>query len=242
MTDTVHRVLVADDHSVVRRGIVALLSQHHDIVVIGEAVDGLEAVRLASDLKPDVAILDVRMPGLGGVEACTQILQASPNTRVVFFTSFPDEEALVGAMLAGARGFVLKNLPDDSVVEAIRAVARGESVLDPSLGAAVAAGMKRLAAGASPGQLAAETGAPALGGPEATRPMVPGTPKLPLTEVDRTLLRLIAEGKTNREIAEAMKFTEKTIRNYVSALLAKLGLRNRAEAAAYAVTHGLVRG
>ena len=231
MTDTVHRVLVADDHSVVRRGIVALLSQHHDIVVIGEAVDGLEAVRLASDLKPDVAILDVRMPGLGGVEACTQILQASPNTRVVFFTSFPDEEALVGAMLAGARGFVLKNLPDDSVVEAIRAVARGESVLDPSLGAAVAAGMKRLAAGA-----------PALGGPEATRPMVPGTPKLPLTEVDRTLLRLIAEGKTNREIAEAMKFTEKTIRNYVSALLAKLGLRNRAEAAAYAVTHGLVRG
>ncbi|MGE5590731.1 MAG: response regulator transcription factor [Bacillota bacterium] len=231
MTDTVHRVLVADDHSVVRRGIVALLSQRHDIVVVGEAADGLEAVRLASDLKPDVAILDVRMPGLGGVEACTRILQASPNTRVVFFTSFPDEEALVGAMLAGARGFVLKNLPDDSLVEAIRAVARGESVLDPSLGAAVAAGMKRLAAGT-----------PVVGGPDGIRHKASGTPALPLTEVDLALLRFIAEGRTNREIAEVMNFTEKTIRNYVSALLAKLGLRNRAEAAAYAVAHGLVKG
>lgn len=241
MTDRVHRVLVADDHSVVRRGIVALLSQHHDIIVAGEAVDGLEAVRLASDLKPDVAILDVRMPGLGGVEACTRILQASPETRVVFFTSFPDEEALVGAMLAGARGFVLKNLPDDSLVEAIRAVARGESVLDPSLGAAVAAGMKRLAAGTMPGQAAAGTGS-GTGAPAATGPEAHGTPRLPLTEVDLALLRFIAEGRTNREIAEVMNFTEKTIRNYVSALLAKLGLRNRAEAAAYAVAHGLVKG
>ncbi|MCL5677613.1 MAG: response regulator transcription factor [Firmicutes bacterium] len=130
MNKRMHRVLVADDHSVVRRGIVALLDQQEDIAVVGQAGDGEAAVKLAAELRPDVVILDVRMPGMGGVEACSRIREVSPESRVVFFTSFPDEEALVGAMLAGASGFILKNLPDDSLVKAIRAVARGESILD----------------------------------------------------------------------------------------------------------------
>lgn len=242
MNRPTHRVLVADDHSVVRRGIVALLDQQEDIAVVGQAGDGETAVTLAADLRPDVVILDVRMPGMGGVETCSRIQEVSPESRVVFFTSFPDEEALVGALLAGASGFVLKNLPDDSLVEAIRAVARGESILDPSLGAAVASGMRRLAAGALPKP---EATVPAAGG---TSPVGGDKPegekraeRLPkLTDVDVTLLRLIAEGKTNREIAEITSFAEKTIRNYVSALLSKLNLRNRAEAAAYAVSRHLL--
>lgn len=226
------RILVADDHSIVRRGVVALLTQYPDITVIGQAADGEAAVRLSAELRPDVAVLDVRMPGLGGVEACRQIRQVSPQTRVVFLTSFPDEEALVGAILAGATGFVLKNLADESLLDVIRAVARGESVLDPSLGAAVAEGMRKLASGT----LRVEgSGAPAEGAP-APRPPAAAT-----TELETTLLRLIAEGKTNREIADQLNFTEKTIRNYVSALLAKLNLRNRAEAAAYAVSHNLMK-
>lgn len=219
------RILVADDHSVVRHGLAALLAQHPDLAVVGQAGDGETAVRLAAQLQPDVAVLDVRMPGMGGIEACRQILRVAPGTRVVFLTSFPDEEALVGAMLAGARGYALKNLDDVSLVGVIRAVARGEAVLDPSLGAAVARGMQRLAVG----ELRA-LAAPAPAGVPA-----PGS----LSDLEVTLLRLIAEGHTNREIAAHLHFTEKTIRNYVSALLAKLNLRNRAEAAAYAVSHNL---
>lgn len=240
MPDGPIRVLVADDHSVVRHGIAALLAQHEDIQVVGEAADGASAVQSAAQLQPDVAILDVRMPRLGGVEACSQIQQASPRTKVVFFTSFPDEEALVGAMLAGASGYVLKNLPDDSLVEVIRAVAAGESVLDSSLGAAVASGMRRLARGELAGGSATSAGrsqtSPGFPSPEVSQ----AASHVRLTGVDLALLRLIAEGKTNREISAVMKFSEKTIRNYVSALLAKLSLRNRAEAAAYAARHDLL--
>ncbi|HLO04702.1 MAG TPA: response regulator transcription factor [Symbiobacteriaceae bacterium] len=218
------RLLVVDDHSVVRHGLVALLSSHPDLEVVGQACDGDTAVRLAAALAPDVAVLDVRMPGMGGVEACQMIQQVSPGTKVVFLTSFPDEEALVGAMLAGAKGYVLKSLDDAHLVEVIRAVIRGESVLDPSLGASVAEGMRRLASG-------------------QMRPIpIPAAPPPAhrLNDVETALLRLIAEGRTNREIADALHFTEKTVRNYVSALLAKLSLRNRAEAAAYAVSHNLL--
>lgn len=217
-----------DDHSVVRHGLVAVLSQQPDLSVVGQAADGETAVKLAGELRPDVAVLDVRMPGIGGIEACRQIQQVSPQTRVVFLTSFQDEEALVEGMLAGARGYALKNLDDDSLIGVIRAVARGESVLDPSLGASVARGMQRLAAGDL------RPGFPLP--PAAGRSVPPGS----LSEMELALLRLIAEGHTNREIAEQLHFTEKTVRNYVSSLLAKLNLRNRAEAAVYAVTHNLL--
>lgn len=221
-TLTCRRLIVADDHSVVRHGLVALFSKHPDLSVVGEAADGETAVRLAQELAPDVAVIDVRMPGMGGIEACRKIREVSPATQVVILTSFADEEALVGAMLAGARGYALKNLGDASLLEVIRAAARGEAALDPSVGDLVARGMQRLAAGdlrVAPGP----------------RPAAPGG----LSDLDRRLLRMIAEGHTNREIAEALSFTEKTIRNYVSTMLARLGLRNRAEAAAYAVSQNL---
>ncbi len=234
------RVLVADDHGVVRHGVTALLSQHAGIRVIAQVASGEEAVDMAKKLQPDVVILDVRMPGMGGIEACRLVQQVSPRSKVVFLTSFPDEEALVSAMLAGAKGYVLKNLADDRLVEVVRAVARGESILDPSLGASVAEGMRRLASGtlrATPTGVV--VGADSMAAREAPgrRPSSGNG----LTDLETTLLQLIAEGRTNREIAEVLHFTEKTIRNYVSALLAKLDLRNRAEAAAYAVSHNLVK-
>lgn len=211
------RLMVVDDHSVVRHGLVSLLSKHPDMAVVGQAGDGESAVRLAAELMPDVVVLDVRMPGMNGVDACRLIQAVSPQSRVVFLTSFPDEEALVGAMLAGAKGYVLKNLEDASLIQVIRAVARGESVLDPSLGATVAEGMRKLASG--------HFRAPPAG-------IVQG-----LSDVEIALLKLIAEGRTNREIADYLHFTDGTVRNYISTLLAKLNLRNRAEAAAYAVSH-----
>jgi DNA-binding NarL/FixJ family response regulator len=174
----VSRLLVVDDHSVVRHGLVALLSSHPDLEVVGQAGDGQSAVRLAAELLPDVAVLDVRMPGMSGVEACQLIQQVSPGARVVFLTSFPDEEALVGAMLAGARGYVLKSLDDADLVEVIRAVARGESVLDPSLGASVAEGMRKLARGQMPMRDPA--------------PAPPGRAPHGLSDVETALLRLIA--------------------------------------------------
>ena len=217
-----YRILIVDDHSVVRRGLVSLLSDYPDFRVVAEAANGEAAVRLAEQHTPEIVIMDVRMPGLGGIEACRQILQLSPGTGVIFLTSFPDEEALADAMLAGARGYVLKNLDDTNLVEAIRVVARGESFLAPSLGASVAQAMRRLAGRSKP------------------RPSGGAQLDSGLTEMDLMLLKLIAEGLTNREIAERLNFAEKTIRNYVSTLLAKLHLHNRAEAAAYAVRHNLV--
>lgn len=218
-----YRILIVDDHGIVRRGLASLLSDDPDFRVIGEAADGESAVRLSAHHSPDIVIMDVRMPGMGGIEACRRILEVAPQTGVVFLTSFPDEDALAEAMLAGARGYVLKNLEDTNLVEAIRAVARGESFLDPSLGASVAQAIRRLAGGGKPTPRSA-----AVKSNET------------LTDLERTLLQLIAAGLTNREIAEHLNFAEKTIRNYVSALLAKLHLHNRAEAAAYAVRYNLL--
>ncbi len=234
------RILVVDDHAIVRRGLVSLLSGHADMTVVGEAADGESAIAMAGKLSPDVVIMDVRMPGMDGIEACRRISQVSSNSKVVFLTSFPDEEALVGAMLAGAKGYVLKNLADDSLLDVVRAVAQGRSVLDPSLGASVAEGMKRLASGTLGTR---KNTAPATMEERSTarikRPVRGASPFDDLTDLELTLLRLISEGRTNREIAERLHFAEKTIRNYVSTLLSKLNLHNRAEAAAYAVRHHL---
>lgn len=213
------RILVVDDHAVVRRGLAALLSDEPGLCVVGEAASGEAAIALLAERAPEVVIMDVRMPGMGGIEACRRILAASPQTAVVFLTSFPDEEVLVEALLAGARGYVLKNLAESNLIDVVRKVAQGQSMIDPSLGASVAQALKRLSSG---------NPKPSIDGPQG------------LTELERALLRCIAEGKTNQEIAGELNFAEKTIRNYVSNLLAKLQLHNRAEAAAYAVRCHLV--
>lgn len=232
-----YRVLVVDDHGVVRRGLVSLLSEYPDLYVVGEAANGEAAIRLAERHAPDVVIMDIRMPGIGGIEACRRILDLLPQTGVVFLTSFPEEDALVEGMLAGARGYVLKNLSDSNLVEAVRAVARGESILDPSLGASIVQALRRLAGGSWPAGRVAKTS-------EVAQPVGPPTKGSPnsfgLTDLELTLLRLIAAGRTNQEIADELHFAEKTIRNYVSLLLSKLQLHNRAEAAVFAVRNDLL--
>ena len=209
------RILIADDHEVVRIGLSALLDRQPGFRVVGQASSGQEAIRLARALRPDVAVLDIRMPDGSGTDACRVITTESPGTPVVMLTSYADEEALFEAISAGASGYVLKRIGSDELVSAIRTVAAGQSMLDPAVTAAV---LERLRHAAH----AEESGA-----------------FQELTEQERRVLAHIAQGESNREIAEAMQLAEKTVRNYVSNILAKLSLASRAQAAAFAIRNRL---
>jgi two-component system, NarL family, response regulator DevR len=207
------RVLIADDHEVVRMGIKALLMQHAHLKVVGEASTGAEAVEQALLHRPDVVVLDVRMPNMSGVEACQQIVQQLPNTRVVMLTSYAEDDLLFAAIRAGASGYVLKRIGSDDLVRTIEAVGRGESALDPTMTEAVFREVRQT-----------ERGKEAAVFSE-------------LSAQEMRVLALIADGLTNREIAGRLFLGEGTVRNYVSNLLSKLHLANRAEAAAFAVQH-----
>jgi two-component system, NarL family, response regulator DevR len=207
------RILIADDHEVVRLGIKALLHQHVDLNVIGEAESGEEAVRKAVELHPDVVVMDIRMPGMSGVDACRQIMHQLPETRVVMLTSFAEDDLLFSAIRAGAAGYVLKRIGSDDLVRTIQAVARGESALDSAVTEAVFKEVRQ----AEHGKMSAVFA--------------------DLSAQEMRVLALIADGLTNREIAAHLFLGEGTVRNYVSNLLSKLHLSNRAEAAAFAVTH-----
>jgi DNA-binding NarL/FixJ family response regulator len=209
------RILIADDHEVVRIGLSALLNRQDGFRVVGQAGSGKEAVRLARSLHPDVVVLDIRMPDGSGTDACRQITAEAPGTPVVMLTSYADEDALFAAIAAGASGYVLKRIGSQELLEAIRTVAGGQSMLDPAVTAAV---LERIRTAAH----AEESGAFAE-----------------LTEQERRVLAHLAEGESNREIAEAMDLAEKTVRNYVSNVLAKLSLASRAQAAAYAIRNRL---
>lgn len=209
------RILIADDHEVVRIGLSALLDRQPGFRVVGQASSGQEAIRLARALRPDVAVLDIRMPDGSGTDACRVITTESPGTPVVMLTSYADEEALFEAISAGASGYVLKRIGSDELVSAIRTVAAGQSMLDPAVTAAV---LERLRHAAH----AEESGA-----------------FQELTEQERRVLAHVAQGESNREIAEAMQLAEKTVRNYVSNILAKLSLASRAQAAAFAIRNRL---
>ena len=209
------RILIADDHEVVRIGLSALLDRQPGFRVVGQASSGQEAIRLARALRPDVAVLDIRMPDGSGTDACRVITTESPGTPVVMLTSYADEEALFEAISAGASGYVLKRIGSDELVGAIRTVAAGQSMLDPAVTAAV---LERLRHAAH----AEESGA-----------------FQELTEQERRVLAHVAQGESNREIAEAMQLAEKTVRNYVSNILAKLSLASRAQAAAFAIRNRL---
>ncbi len=197
-------VLIADDHEVVRAGLRSLLGRRKDLRVVGAVGSGEEAVRLALAARPDVVVMDVRMPGEGGIEACREIRSASPGTRVLMLTSYADEDAVLASILAGASGYLLKNTSGRDLAEAILRVAAGYSLLDPAVTGVVLARLK------------------------ADR----GVADESLTERERRILELIAEGRTNREIGEALYLAEGTVRNLVSQILAKLGVQTRAEAAA----------
>ena len=209
------KIVIADDHEVVRIGLSALLSRQDGMAVVGEAGSGDEAVRMVRALRPDVAVLDIRMPNGSGTDACRQITRELPDTAVVILTSYADADALFDAIAAGARGYVLKRIGSTELVDAVRTVAAGQSMLDRAVTGAV---LERLRATASN----EEDGAFAE-----------------LTEQERRVLAEVADGASNREIGVRLGLAEKTVRNYVSNVLAKLALASRAQAAAYAIRHRL---
>jgi len=212
------RLLIVDDHEVVRQGLVALLDRRDEFQVVAEAGTVAEAVDQAIRFRPDIVIMDVRLPDGSGVEACREIRAEVPGTRVVMLTSFPDEEAVLSAIVAGASGYLLKQIRARDLVTALEAVGRGESLLDPGVTEKVLERIRRIATGTFTDELAA------------------------LTSQEQKILLLVAEGKTNKEIAAEIFLSDKTVKNYVSSILSKLNLERRAQAAAFVAKHRLDRG
>ncbi|MET8982511.1 response regulator transcription factor [Streptomyces sp. NPDC004539] len=202
------RVFLLDDHEVVRRGVRELLAVEEGVEVIGEAGTAAEALARIPALRPDVAVLDVRLPDGSGVEVCREIRSQDPSLKCLILTSFADDEALFDAIMAGASGYVLKAIRGDELLSAVRDVAEGRSLLDPVATARV---LERLRDG----------------GPKEDERLAR------LTDQERRILTLIGDGLTNRQIGEELHLAEKTIKNYVSSLLAKLGMQRRSQAAAY---------
>ena len=209
------RILIADDHAVVRAGLRALLEHHGHFRVVAEASTGEEAVAKAQEHRPDVAVLDIRMPGLSGIEACRRIVEHVEGCKVIMLTSYAEDELLFAAIQAGASGYVLKRIGDNELVQAVERVSRGEGMLDPAMTSTIFAEMRK----ANQAQNAAAFAE--------------------LTPQELSVLALVAEGLTNRQIAVKLYLGEGTVRNYVSSVLAKIGVANRAEAAAYAVKHNI---
>jgi DNA-binding NarL/FixJ family response regulator len=205
------RVFLLDDHEIVRRGLRELLESEGDIEVVGESGLAEEATRRIPALRPHVAVLDGRLPDGSGIDVCREVRSAHPEIAALILTSFDDDEALFSAIMAGASGYVLKQVRGNDLVETVRRVAAGQSMLDPAVTQQVLDRLRR--------------------GPEDDPALAP------LTAQERRLLGLIGEGMTNRQIAEAMFLAEKTVKNYVSALLAKLGLERRTQAAVFAAKH-----
>jgi DNA-binding NarL/FixJ family response regulator len=211
------RVMIVDDHEIVRTGLRMALEIEPDLQVVGEAAGGEEFLRRVASLRPDVVLLDVLMEGIGGIEACRLAKAEHPALTVLMLTSHNDEQAVVAAVLAGAAGYVLKNVSRADLLRAIRAAAAGGTPLDPAVARAVTGKLVELnrRARASEADL--------------------------LSEREREVLHLVAQGLTNKEIAAQLAISEKTARNHISHILEKLNLSRRTEAAAYAVQHKLVR-
>jgi DNA-binding NarL/FixJ family response regulator len=209
------RILLVDDHEVVRLGLKALLERHPQFDIIGEASSAREALEQVANHHPDVVVMDIRLPGTSGIEACEEITTRFPETRVLMLTSYAEDEMLFSAIRAGASGYVLKQIGGEELVRALEAVARGEALLDPAVTQRVFQEVRR-----------------AVKEEEASA-------FIHLSQQEKHVLLLVSEGKTNREIAKSLFLGEGTVRNYVSSILSKLGVSNRAEAAAYAVEHNL---
>jgi len=204
-------LLVVDDHEVVRQGLVALLDRRAGFQVVAEAGTAAEALEQARRFQPDLVVMDVRLPDGSGIEACRDIRSELPGTRVVMLTSYPDEDAVLAAIVAGASGYLLKQVRARDLVAALETVAAGGSLLDPAVTGKVLERMRRIAT--DDDELAA------------------------LTRQERKILALVAEGKTNKEIAADVFLSDKTVKNYVSSILSKLNLERRAQAAAFVAKH-----
>ena len=207
------RLLVVDDHEVVRQGLVALLARRDRFQVVAEAGTVEEALDATRRYQPDLVVMDVRLPDGSGIEACREIRAEYPTTRVVMLTSYPDEEAVLSAIIAGASGYLLKQIRARDLVAALEAVGRGESLLDPAVTEKVLERVRRIASGTYQDELAQ------------------------LTAQEQKILMLVAEGKTNKEIAAEVFLSDKTVKNYVSSILSKLNLERRAQAAAFVAKH-----
>ncbi|HEY4668570.1 MAG TPA: response regulator transcription factor [Tepidiformaceae bacterium] len=211
MTETIH-VLLADDHDLVRGGLRAALRNHPEFNVLAEARDGEEAVEEALRVHPDLVVMDVRMPKMNGIEACREIRNTLPETNVLMLTSFADERAVMAAIVAGASGFMLKEVQTTELLEAMRTVGRGGKILDPTSSAAVIEQIRRGNVISEEDRLAQQ-----------------------LSDREQKILELISDGLTNREIGEQLYLSEKTVKHHVSDILGKLGLTRRVEAAGFAI-------
>jgi two-component system, NarL family, response regulator DevR len=209
------RILLVDDHEVVRLGLKSLLERHPQFDVVGEASSAREAMEIVNNTHPDVVVMDIRLPGTSGIEACEEITGRFPETKVIMLTSYAEDEMLFSAIRAGASGYILKQIGGEDLVRALEAVGRGEAMLDPTVTQRVFQEVRR-----------------AVKEEEASA-------FAHLSQQEKHVLLLVSEGKTNREIAKLLFLGEGTVRNYVSSILSKLGVSNRAEAAAYAVQHNL---
>lgn len=210
------RVLIADDHHVVRRGLLFFLKTQKDIEVVGEAKNGVEAVRLVEELNPDIVLMDLVMPEMDGIEATKQIKARWPEVQVIILTSFSDKDHVLPAIEAGAAGYQLKDIEPDDLVNSIRQVMRGESIMHPVATTQLEESLRE----------------------EGNLPHV----KNPLTPREQDVLAELTKGKSNKEIASSLFVTEKTVKTHISNIFAKLEVQDRTQAALYAVKHGLTEG
>jgi two-component system response regulator DevR len=209
------RIIIVDDHEVVRIGMRSLLEQYPQYEVVAEAGSAKEAVTQVETYRPDIVLMDIRLPGKSGIDACEEIKRNTPDTKIIMLTSYAEDEMLFSAIKAGASGYILKQIDSEGLIKSIEAVARGEAMLDPAVTQRVFQEVRK-----------------AVKEEEAAS-------FVSLSQQEKMVLKLVSEGKTNREIAQALYLGEGTVRNYVSSILSKLGVSNRAEAAAYAVEHNL---
>jgi two-component system, NarL family, response regulator DevR len=209
------RLLLVDDHEVVRIGLRTMLSRYPDFEVVDEASTGQEAVRKALAHRPDIVVMDVRLSGMSGIEACKEITQGAPSVRVIMLTSYGDDDTLFESIAAGASGYVLKQVGSDDLVRKIQEVGHGAAAADPTTTSRMFARMREMARKREESAFSQ------------------------LTEQELRVLALLADGKTNREIADTLSLGEGTVRNYVSSIFSKLHVKNRAEAAAYASAHNI---
>ncbi len=211
------RLMMVDDHRMFLQGLRTLIEMEPDIEVVGECNNGYDALEAVMHLQPDVVLMDINMPGMNGVEVTRQILERRPQTGVIILTMYREDAQVFHALKNGARGYILKDVETGEVVRAVRAVARGESMIDPVLATRVLSEFKRL------------------------WQQTDSHPRDGLTEREVTILRLIAAGNSNKEIGAELCLSEKTIKNYITVIFQKLQLSDRTQAAVYAVQHGLVQ-
>jgi DNA-binding NarL/FixJ family response regulator len=209
------RIIIVDDHEIVRIGMRSLLEQYPQYEVVSEAGNAKEAVEQVQSFNPDIVLMDIRLPGKSGIDACEEIKRIAPDTKVIMLTSYAEDEMLFSAIKAGASGYVLKQIDSEGLIKSLEAVSRGEASLDPAVTQRVFQEVRKAVKEEEAASFAN------------------------LSQQEKMVLKLVSEGKTNREIAQALYLGEGTVRNYVSSILSKLGVSNRAEAAAYAVEHNL---